>query len=86
MSNDSNGRSRSSIFFMLMLLLGPLFQVMPSSDLHHSYHVVKTMSESRLLITGGSVAYFLLSLVFWVWILFEFSNLLGCRGGLRGRA
>ena len=69
-----------TVGFMLMLLLLPLFQVLPSSDLHYSYHVLKTMSESRLLITGGSVAYFLLSLVFWVWILFEFSNLLGRRG------
>ena len=65
--------------FMLMLLLVPLFQVLPSSDLRYSYHVLKTMSGNRLLITGGSVAYFLLSLVFWVWILFEFSNLLGRR-------
>lgn len=62
--------------FMLMLLLLPLFQVLPSSDLHYSYHVLKTMSGNRLLIIGGSVAYFLLSLVFWVWILFELSNFL----------
>ena len=45
-----------SVGFMLMLLLVPLFQVLPSSDLRYSYHVLKTMSGNRLLITGGSVA------------------------------
>ena len=68
-----------TVGFLLMLMLLPLFQVLPSSDLHYSYHVLKTMSGSRLLITGGSVVYFLLSLVCWMWILFEFSNLLGRR-------
>lgn len=73
-----------SVGFMLMLLLMPLFQVLPSSDQRYSYHVLKVMSGSRLLIIGGSVAYFLLSLVFWVWILFEFSNLLGWRSSTPG--
>lgn len=68
-----------TVGFLLMLLLLPLFKVLPVSDLHFSYHVFKTMSGSRLLITGVSVVYFLLSLVCWVWILFEFSNLLGRR-------
>ena len=72
-----------SVGFMLMFLLVPLFQVLPSSELRYSYHVLKTMSANRLLIAGGSVAYFLLSLTFWVWILFEFSNLLGRKSPTR---
>ncbi|WP_322618086.1 hypothetical protein [Pseudomonas sp. BIC9C] len=68
-----------TVGFMLVLMLLPLFKAMPVSELHFSYHVFKAMTGSRLLITGFSVGYFLLSLTFWVWILFELSNLLGLR-------
>ncbi|MFS2092675.1 hypothetical protein ACCC96_06645 [Pseudomonas sp. Pseusp11] len=69
----------STVVVMLVLLLLPIFQELPNNDFNFSYHVFKAMWESRSLIIGASVTYFLLSLSFWVLILFEVSNLLGRR-------
>ena len=68
---------------ILVFLLLPIFQELPNSELQFSYHVLKAMWESRLLIIGASVAYFVLSLSFWVLVLFEFSNFLGWRSSSR---
>ncbi|WLG42762.1 hypothetical protein [Pseudomonas sp. FP1740] len=68
---------------ILVFLLLPIFQELPNSELQFSYHVLKAMWESRLLIIGASVAYFVLSLSFWVLVLFEVSNILGRRSSTR---
>jgi hypothetical protein len=68
---------------MLVFLLLPMFQALPNSELHFSYHVFRAMWESKLLIIGASVVYFLLSLSLWVLVLFEVSNLLGWRSSTR---
>jgi hypothetical protein len=72
-----------TVGFILVFLLLPIFQALPNSDLQFSYHVFKAMWESRLLIIGASVAYFVLSLSFWVLVLFEVSNFLGRRPSTR---
>ena len=68
---------------ILVFLLLPIFQALPNSELHFSYHVFRAMWESRLLIIGASVAYFVLSLSMWVLVLFEVSNVLGWRSSTR---
>ncbi|MGE8481572.1 MAG: hypothetical protein ACN6Q5_03085 [Pseudomonas sp.] len=68
---------------ILVLLLLPIFQALPNNDFNFSYHVFKAMWESRLLIIGAGVVYFLLSMVLWVLVLFEFSNFLGWRSSSR---
>lgn len=72
-----------TVGFILVFLLLPIFQELPNSELQFSYHVLKAMWESRLLIIGASVAYFVLSLSFWVLVLFEVSNILGRRSSTR---
>lgn len=73
----------STVVFILVLLLLPIFQALPNSDLNFSYHVFKAMWESRFLIIGASVVYFLLSMVLWVVVLFEISNFTGRRSSTR---
>lgn len=72
-----------TVGFILVFLLLPIFQALPNNDLNFSYHVFKAMWESRLLIIGASVAYFVLSLSFWVLVLFEVSNVLVRRTSTR---
>ncbi|WP_256587284.1 hypothetical protein [Pseudomonas sp. FW300-N1A1] len=72
-----------TVGFILVFLLLPIFQALPNNDLHFSYHVFKAMWESRLLIIGASVVYFLISMVLWVLVLFEVSNVLGRRSSTR---
>jgi hypothetical protein len=68
---------------ILVFLLLPIFQALPTSELHFSTHVFRAMWESKLLIIGVSVGYFLISMVLWVVVLFELSNLLGWRSSTR---
>lgn len=68
---------------ILVFLLLPIFQELPNSELHFSTHVFRAMWESKLLIIGASVGYFLISMVLWVVVLFEVSNLLGWRSSTR---
>ena len=72
-----------TVGFILIFLLLPIFQALPNNDLHFSYHVFKAMWESKLLIIGASVGYFLISLSFWVLVLFEVSCVLGWRSSTR---
>ncbi|WP_223549263.1 hypothetical protein [Pseudomonas sp. A-B-19] len=72
-----------TVGFILVFLLLPIFQALPNSDLHFSYHVFKAMWESRLLIIVASIVYFLISMVLWVLVLFEVSNVLGRRSSTR---
>ena len=72
-----------TVGFILVFLLLPVFQELPNNDLHFSYHVFKAIWKSRLLIIGTSVGYFLISMVLWVLVLFEVSNVLGRRSSTR---
>lgn len=64
----------AAFLFALLVVVLPVFKVLPVSELHLSYGFFQAVSESRVFLAFFGGGYLSLSVILWVWVFFELSN------------